>query len=140
MNRLLFWLCVALWLAVLIWGITICYFSSLTGPQIESMLSVPLWDKLSHFLAYAAGGALLAAALNCSRAWSPVKLVLVSAIALSVFGALDEWHQLYTPLRQGADKWDWLADTLGAIAGSLLFTLFYARRNSRQDSPATTGD
>jgi VanZ family protein len=46
---------------------------------------------------------------------------ILGAIALtSVYGASDEWHQLYTPLRS-ADVRDWLADTIGGMAGAASF-------------------
>jgi VanZ family protein len=140
MNRLLLWLCVALWLGVLIWAITVSYFSSLTGPEIESMLSIPIWDKLSHFAVFAVGGILTAAALRNSVHWSMPTIVIVSAVSLSVFGAIDEWHQQYTPLRFGADRYDWLADTVGAMTGSLIYSLIYARRNSSPAETAPAGD
>jgi VanZ family protein len=137
MKRILFWLSVVLWVAVFIWAATVCYFSSLTGPELEKVLSIPFWDKLIHFLAFAAGGGLLGAALAVTRQrWSATKLVLITAISVSVFGAIDEWHQLYTPKRSGADKMDWLADTAGGVVGALLVCIPYARRNSRKIASA----
>ena len=39
---------------------------------------------------------------------------------ISVFGMLDEFHQLFTPGRSGGDVGDWIADTFGAFCGVLL--------------------
>jgi VanZ family protein len=139
MNRLLYWLCVALWTGVLIWAGVICYFSSLSGPEIQQMLSYPLWDKLCHFIAFAIGSVLFTAALTLSTEWPATRVILVTLICLSVFGALDEWHQLYTPQRSGADMYDWLADTLGVFAGACAFRLFYVRRDSRKTAPVPSG-
>ena len=36
----------------------------------------------------------------------------------AIIGALDEYHQTFTPGRSGNDPWDLLADTVGAAAGS----------------------
>src|SRR5688572_10680435 len=113
MNRLLFWLCVALWAGVFAWGFTVTYFSSLSGQEVEKLFSLPVSDKVIHFTSFAAGGALLAGALRVSLRWFALRVILFSSVALSAFGAVDEWHQLNTPGRFGADRWDWMADTLG---------------------------
>jgi hypothetical protein len=118
MNRRSLWLCVALWLAVIGWAATIVYFSSLPGPEIEEMMPFALWDKFLHFIAFVAGGVLLASALRQSTAWPRGRIALVGIAALTAFGATDEWHQLHTANRTGADVYDWLADALGAAAGA----------------------
>ena len=129
-----------LWTGVVIWAAAVSYCSSLTGDEVERILSIPFWDKLIHFLVFAAGGGLLGGALAFSRPrWSATKLILVTSITISVYGAIDEWHQLYTPKRSGADKMDWLADTLGGVVGAFAVCIPYARRNSRKTAPAPTG-
>ncbi|MHA3770951.1 VanZ family protein [Verrucomicrobiota bacterium sgz303538] len=140
MNRLLLWLCVALWCGVIIWAGTIFYLSTLTGPQVEQLAPFKFWDKAAHFVAFAAGGALLSGALGLSRRWPLWRTILAATFVLSLYGALDEWHQLYTPLRSGADKWDWFADTVGALSGATVFSILYARRYSRKIAPAPAGD
>ena len=45
-------------------------------------------------------------------------LILATVLLLAVVGALDEWHQTFTPGRSGNDPLDWLADVLGAFAGA----------------------
>lgn len=49
--------------------------------------------------------------------------VLVAAIA----GWIDEWHQSFTPMRNGMDPWDWLADIFGGTAGALLVRALHRR-------------
>ena len=44
----------------------------------------------------------------------------LSVAVISVFGMLDEYHQLFTPGRSGGDVGDWTADTFGAFCGALL--------------------
>jgi VanZ family protein len=117
----------AAWLAVLLWIVSICYLSSLSGTKVSSLNVVDLWDKAAHFLAFALGSALLACALRLNTAWLAFRVVLAAAAAISVFGGIDEWHQLYTPGRSGADLGDWIADTLGALSGASLVLLSYAR-------------
>jgi VanZ family protein len=53
--------------------------------------------------------------------------VLVASLALSLFGVTDEYHQLYTVNRSGADVGDWVADTLGGCFGAVITSLFYVR-------------
>jgi len=139
MNRFLISLCVALWAAVVIWAGVIFYFSSLSGSEIER-IAPGIWDKGAHFVAFFAGGVLLSAALAVTRRWPVWKTIAAATVALSIYGGLDEWRQLYTPGRFGADKKDWLADTLGAFCGASAFSLLYARRNSRTTAPAPARD
>lgn len=127
------------WLAVVTWAATIVTLSSLSGPQIEELNWLELWDKAAHFIAFVAGALCVVLALRWSTAWSWRKVVLVAAISVSLFGAIDEWHQLYTPNRTGADVLDWLADTLGAIAGATATRSIYARYQ-RKNLTAPAGD
>ena len=64
-------------------------------------------DKFSHFGVYGLLGTLVC---RLRGGWRGAGLGLLAA---SVYGALDEWHQYYTPGRS-CDEWDWVADTLGA--------------------------
>jgi VanZ family protein len=121
------------WFAVLLWAATIYWFSSRTGPEIQQMNVFELWDKAAHFIAFFGGAVPTVCALRWTFGWSPKKVLIVSAITLSCYGAADEFHQLYTPGRSGADFSDWLADTLGAIAGTYATVSAYARRTKRRD-------
>ncbi len=135
MNRFLRALCVALWLAFAGWVATIFYLSSLAGPQVEEMNFLDLWDKTAHFVAYAAGGVLLAGGLRTGTRLSPWKIFRYTVLALALFAASDEWHQMYTPGRTGADVGDWVADTLGAAAGAMA-ALALGRRKDRKGATA----
>ncbi len=128
----------ASWLAVLAWAATIVTLSSLPGPQIEELNQLEVWDKAAHFLAFAVGGTLVALALRWSTQWRWPQIVLTAFVFVSLFGAADEFHQLYTPKRSGADFHDWLADTFGGLAGAFVFRLLYARY-LRKNRPAPAG-
>jgi len=125
----------AAWLAVALWAGTITYFSSLSGPEIQQ-LGLTFWDKAQHFSAFAVGGVILALALRWSVTWPWKRLVRFAVVALMIFGALDEFHQVFTPRRSGADPLDWLADCFGALVGVALFVVIYARF-FRPDRPAS---
>lgn len=47
--------------------------------------------------------------------WWPA--IALAALLASAYAATDEWHQLFVPGRD-SDVRDWLADTIGAAAGS----------------------
>lgn len=104
------------------------------------MMTVQLWDKLAHFSAYAAGSALLTWALWASTAWPPQRVIWIAIVSLALFGATDEWHQLHTPGRSGADRYDWLADVLGAAAAAFLTTHLLYARHPRKNRPAPDRD
>jgi VanZ family protein len=79
------------------------------------------FDKVQHFLAYLALS--VSAALWVPREWWESRTALrlaafaLTAAAASAYGAIDELHQYFVPGRD-CNVWDWLADTLGALAGA----------------------
>lgn len=116
-RPVVWWTLFGLWLAV------VCLLSSLPGNQIPNV-PVPHWDKPAHFILFLGGGLSLALALPATfpaRGWWPV--LLLTLLFTSLFGALDEWRQLQTPMRHGASFGDWIADTLGGAAGA--FTAWF---------------
>jgi VanZ family protein len=56
-----------------------------------------------------------------------VRGAVIGALALSLLGAVDEWHQQFIPNRR-MDLRDWVADTAGAVTGLLLVTALARRR------------
>jgi VanZ family protein len=93
-------------------------------------LPLPFFDKGCHAGAFLVGGFCLSRAVRRSGVRSEWVVFALALVLASLFGASDEWHQLSTPGRSGADFFDWLADTAGAILGALasrFFHLIYAR-------------
>ena len=121
------WLRYLAWLGVAIWATTIFILSSLTPTQLDDVASIKIWDKLAHFSAFFAGSVNLTLALIWSTNWPWRRIAVTAAVAIAIFGATDEFHQLYTPNRSGADSYDWTADALGALSASLITTSIYAR-------------
>jgi len=95
--------------------------------QLAEIAPFDIWDKAAHFLAFTAGAVVLTLALRWSTHWRWRQIVFVAAAAVSLFGAIDEYHQTFTPHRSGADLPDFIADVLGAAAGTLATSLFHAR-------------
>jgi len=116
-----------LWTLLACWAGTVLWLSSLTPgelPEAAFMVS----DKVNHFIAFAVGGWLAAAALRLSRPQTPrARLIIACIVLVAVFGAVDEGLQIFTPGRTGGDIYDWIADFLGAVAGALLTIPTHAR-------------
>ncbi len=111
------------WLPPLAWAALILAASSIPQGHLPEVRGV---DKLAHLGMYGVLGFLTARAASAgSRPWRLFMLVLVG---ISVFGALDEWHQQFIPGRS-ADAHDWLADTLGAGFGSMISVAAFLRRD-----------
>jgi VanZ family protein len=106
----------SLWLPPVLYLAAIWLASSQQAPTV---LPPGGWDKLVHGLAYAGLGALLGRAFGGSGVSAPAALAL-AVLTASLYGASDEWHQSFVPNRF-ADARDWLADTLGACAGAVLW-------------------
>ena len=101
-------------------ALLILYLSS------RSTLPVPLppllgADKLAHFAAFAVLS-FFACFWVSPASWSrrPVFFFLAVVLAVSFYGVLDEFHQSFVPNRIPSAA-DWVADTLGAAFGAVVF-------------------
>ncbi len=97
------------------------YFMS-SRPAVESVMFFPHIDKVYHFGAYG-----LMAALGC-RAFSHLFsqsfwVIWCGAMAASLFGITDEFHQFFVPGRSSSVG-DIFADVSGAWCGALLWQLW----------------
>jgi VanZ family protein len=128
-NRL-FMLRLFSWIAVVAWGATIIWLSSLSGDQLEK-LHFNVYDKAAHFCAFAVGSILLVTAFSLSTRWPLSRIIFVTIVCIALFGATDEWHQLSTPKRSGADLYDWIADVIGAIAGAFTALFIHVRYQAK---------
>jgi VanZ family protein len=107
--------------ALLIAGVIWFLSSQSILPQPKGILG---WDKLQHFLAYGALG--VAAGLWASPVFWKRRhalALLLTTLAGSAYGAIDEFHQYFVPGRD-CNVWDWIADTLGAFLGALAIMLY----------------
>jgi VanZ family protein len=89
------------------------------------------WDKLLHVMEYAGLGFLFARALmREGMTW--LAALAVAIVLTSGYGASDEWHQASVPQRS-SDVHDWIADTIGAGLGAVLYGGFAFATGVRPD-------
>jgi VanZ family protein len=119
----------------LLWLVGLWMLSSLPGDDVQ-LPPFPGADKLAHMLYFAVGGALLALSLRTGRNWKRSRVIWTVLLAMAVIGALDEFHQLHTANRAGADPFDWLADCVGGFLGAVVIGWLYGRASNRTRSAA----
>jgi len=92
-------------------------------------------DKLAHAAVYFILGYLIIRAVTAASRnainWKQGLLLIFIGI---LYGASDEFHQLFVPGRS-ADFFDWVADMFGVVLGHLTFLWLQIRRAQR---PVTT--
>jgi VanZ family protein len=115
---------VSLWLPPLVYMALIFYLSSQSNPLPE--VTARVWDKILHTIEYAVLAALFARAL-LGEALGRVASFAAAALLAAAYGATDEYHQLFVPLRNG-NLQDWLVDVIGASLGALASVVRAARR------------
>jgi len=59
-----------------------------------------------------------------ARVLKTLRFAAVGMAFTAVAGALDEFHQTFTPGRSGNDFFDWLADLSGGLLGAMIALLF----------------
>lgn len=91
--------------------------SKVTAPHIVG------FDKVTHFFVFG-----LLATLVARNGFVP-RLGWLAVLAVSAFGATDEWHQSFTPGRS-VEVADWVADTLGATVAVAVYALWPAYREA----------
>jgi VanZ family protein len=76
-------------------------------------------DKLMHFGAYGGLAFLLSLWLSSRGSWTKRSALLVLGV-VAIYGICDELLQI--PVNRSAEPADYLADMLGACAGTAVFT------------------
>ena len=106
---------------VLYWGpplalaALIFIFSSIPGTHLEIEL-FPHADKLAHAGEFGALALRLLRALGRTTNWRPWITTGATVALVLAYGALDELHQSFVPLRD-VDAWDVVADLAGGVIG-----------------------
>lgn len=111
-----------LWLPVFFWAAAILTVSSIPGNRLPGPW-FPGADKLMHAAEYAVLGFLIIRAVSGSgpaASQGLTKIVILSIIISSLFGAFDEWYQRFIFARK-CDLVDLAADLIGACIGVFLY-------------------
>lgn len=90
-------------------------------PEPEKIVSISLWDKLSHFLAYGALALTLGHALAFS-AWTRGSLIVAGILLSTTYGGLMEGLQFFTPPR-APELMDAFSNFLGSCCGMICYLL-----------------
>jgi VanZ family protein len=107
----------ALWLPPIVYMMVIYHFSSESQPL--PALTQHVWDKLLHTAEYGGLAVLVCRALlGEGLGW--LAAIAGAIVAASLYGASDEWHQSFVPMRDASVR-DWIADTLGGAAGATMY-------------------
>lgn len=109
------------------WAALIFLLSHQSQP-VGRVTLFPHADKLAHAAAFGILAGLTARAVR-GAGWGAARILLAAVVAASLYGAIDEWHQSFVPGRD-PDPWDWVADTVGALAGAAA-VVGLPRRKSR---------
>lgn len=120
----------ARWTPPAVWVVLILIATSWPGVSVGPDV-LPL-DKVFHFSAYAVLSALMLRATLTPRDAGTVAMVIA---LVALFGAVDEWHQSFIPSRSMSFA-DWIADSTGAILGSLAVRFIPFLTPRRPGSPS----
>jgi len=112
----------ARWLPAAAWAVVIFAGSSIPGTSIPG----GSWSVLGHLGEYFVLGALISWALRRDD-WGTVLRVLGLC---ALYGASDEFHQAFVPLRT-PDVVDWATDVAGAAIGVAAHLLWTLRRDAK---------
>jgi len=126
---------VHLWLPPVIYMAAIFHFSSQSDPL--PTLTANVWDKLLHTMRVRRprGPAVSRLTGEGLTLW---QASVATVLLVSGYGATDEWHQVYVPLRS-PDVQDWMTDTLaGGIGTAACVAFMMWRRRLRAPSGLST--
>src|SRR5262245_39644836 len=116
-----------LWAPPILYMLAIFHFSS--EPDPLPVLTTHVWDKALHITEFG-GLALLFCRAFAGEGVARLMAFVAAVIATSIYGATDEWHQLFVDGR-ASDVLDWLADTIGAAVGAVAYVVATWFRSSR---------
>ena len=110
------------WCAVFVYAAFIFYLSSLSHPPVPYLRALEKYnfDKVLHGVEYGVLGILLSRALSLTWELSGAWLFFAAFILGSLYGASDEWHQSFVPLRE-CNIYDWTADSAGTALGIWIY-------------------
>ena len=128
------------WLPLSAFAGLIFLLSSIPGNGLPMMPLapgiLPRWisenpDKIAHALMYGILGWLALRAFAGATQLPLSKAAILAFVTTALYGASDEWHQCFVPLRS-CDFSDWIADIAGSLIVIGLLYPFYSKRHSKR--------
>lgn len=110
--------------------LAITLLSLIPVPEVPQLADVPLFDKWVHFVMYGWLSAIMWWE-SCTRKeatrnrGSLPSLLLLNSLFPALLGGLLELGQAYLTTCRSGDWWDFLADAIGALLGTLIGLLTY---------------
>jgi VanZ family protein len=113
----------------ILWAAFIFVMSSIPSISLPKIGGIPT-DKVVHFLIFFFLAALTYRAIDHQGKypWLKDRHFLFTVLFTSLYGAIDEFHQFFTPGRD-SDPLDWLADAMGAVAFIIVIRVWRIVRN-----------
>jgi len=107
---------------------------TLTSLPSRSLPDVGISDKISHLLAFFGLAVLLSLTFQFQEKWNKLKTnyKIYTFWVVTLYGFLDELHQLFIPGRSGTLD-DWVADIIGGIIG-VYFLEWFAKIDKKYSS------
>lgn len=118
------------WLPLILYAGLIFFVSSLQGNELKLPA---FWnaDKVLHMAAYAVFGLLVARVADYKKPDMKLAGLAFWIIAgTSLYGASDELHQYFVPLRT-CTFGDWLADSLGGAAAFIIWRFWKSSKKNK---------
>ena len=108
------------WVPLIAWLLVIHNFSATPSADLPKV-GIPFADKIFHMVEYFVLGVLLIRAFDKTDfKVSLAKLAILAIIIALCYGGLDELYQRTRPDRS-CEMLDFLADSLGALAGIVIY-------------------
>jgi len=119
-------------LPAILWGALIFTLSSIPGDSFPT-LPFTISDKIVHGGIFFVFCYLVYRALRNQTRFPKLSAhsLSISLLFTALYGALDEFHQLYTPGRE-ADILDFLADSVGGCIFAVVLVIAHIRHKSEQ--------
>jgi VanZ family protein len=123
------------WIPALLVATLIFVLSSIPGQELPAP-AIPGFDKLAHGGIYAVLGCAVALGLHRGAGVATRgRLIALGVVAGAVYGASDEFHQIFTPHR-AVEVLDGVADTIGSLIGSVVYAAWQMRRGGERRTQA----
>lgn len=125
------------WLVLFIGWFGVLFYLSSIVPEYPPG-TAKLSDKLVHYLYFGLGGGLYAGYILLKQKHTPYLVAsLIIFCVIVLVGVFDEWHQTFTPGREGNDFGDMIANSLGGLTSALIAPLLFRflKRAAEESNP-----